>query len=131
METPRVIAVLDGEVDPEDMLDLDYDDLYQRIQEPRSAYELLSFVERVRKVHVDLVGDEAFDALLERRLEGDLRQRLFNFCKTQHAMDILTETFHGYPLFESVIIASSFVRWGRFWASRGVGTFVYQLPTLD
>src|SRR5260370_18354729 len=130
MDAPRVIAVLDGRMHPDDMLDLDHDTLYQSIQRNRSADELLGFAGRVYEAHVDLVGREAFDMLLARQMEDERRVKLFNFCKTQQAMDLLTENLHGYPLFDAVIMAASLVRWGRFWATRKVGVVVPSMPIL-
>src|SRR5579859_8163471 len=91
LDAPRIIAVLEEDIHVDDQLDVDRDYLYEAMQRPRSAEELLAFADRLYNSHLELVGQEMFDALLDRRMEGDLRIKLFNICKTQQAMDMLTE----------------------------------------
>jgi len=130
IDAPRLMAVLEEEVDPDDLLDIDFARLYEVLKQPKSAEELLAFAERVYRSHVALLGQDAFDALLRRDMEGESRERLFNFCRTQQVMDNLTEADHGYPLFEAVVMASSLVRWARFWGKAGISTRVI-LPLED
>ena len=125
MNAPSIVEVLDHDMDPDNSLQVDYDYLYLLLQMSRSAGELGTLAQRVYLSHVRLIGQDIFDALIARRMTEEQRTWLFSYCKARHAFNSQAEKQPGYPLFEAVILASSLVRWAQFWASRGVGTFVY------
>ena len=75
-------------------------------------------------VFAEVMGEKVVCAVLDRRLEGQLRAEAVQRAIVQGDLYELAggqEEGPSYDLLTTTVLAGSFIRWVRFWAAKGIG----------